>query len=64
MHSHKDIIMDEIHKIREDLFKQYNNSGLGFSEWLKSTEKSFEMSLAEVGFKIIDKNGTHYLVEK
>jgi len=32
-------------------------------EWLKATEQEFKESLAEIGFKIISKDGFQYLVE-
>lgn len=59
----EDPIMDQIHRIREELNKQYLKSGLSLSDWLKTTEKDLEIRLAEVGFKIISKDGLHYLVE-
>ena len=59
----EDPIMDQVHKIREELYQQYQKSGLSFSGWLKTTEKESEICLAEVGFKIMNKDGMHYLVE-
>ena len=59
----EDPIMDQVHRIREQLNEQYLKSGLSFSDWLKTTEKDLDVSLAEVGFKIIRKDGLHYLVE-
>ncbi len=58
-----DPIMEDVHKIREELFQNFKNSSLTYLEWLKATEKEFEESLAEVGFKIVVKNGFQYLVE-
>jgi len=64
MRSHReDPIMDQVHKIREELYSQYRKSGLSFSDWLKTTEKDCEASLAEVGFKLISKDGLAYLEE-
>ena len=64
MRPHKeDPIMDQVHQIREELHQQYLKSGLSFSEWLKTTERDLEISLTEVGFKIIDRDGLQYLVE-
>jgi hypothetical protein len=58
-----DPIMEPVHQIREELYQQFKNSGLTYMEWLKATEQEFTASLAEIGFKIITKDGFQYLVE-
>lgn len=63
MPSSENPIMEEMHRIREELYQQVKKSGLTYLEWLKTTEKEFEESLAEVGFKIITKDGLQYLVD-
>lgn len=62
-HLSEDPIMAPIHQIREQLYQQFKNSGLSYMEWLKATEQEFAESLAEIGFKIITKDGFQYLVE-
>lgn len=57
-----DPIMEDVHKIREELEQQFVQSGLSFSEWLVSTEKEFSSRLAEVGFKVITKDNLQCLV--
>lgn len=58
----EDPIMEEVHKIREELYSQFKKSGLNYLEWLKATENEFKENLAEVGFKIVSKDGLQYLV--
>jgi hypothetical protein len=60
----EDPIMEEVHKLREELHRQFKESGYtNYFDWLKATEKDLEASLAEVGFRIVKKNGYQYLEE-
>ena len=62
-HLSDDPIMAPIHEIREELYQQFKKSGLTHIEWLKATKQEIAESLAEIGFKIITKDGFQYLVE-
>ena len=59
----EDAIMEKVHKIREELYQQFKNSGLTYSDWLKATDDKFAQQLAEVGFKVIEQDSVQYLVE-
>lgn len=62
-HFSEDPVLAPVHKIREELYQQFKNSGLTYMEWLQATESEFVESLAEVGFKIITKDGFQDLEE-
>jgi hypothetical protein len=42
--------MRELHRIRQELEKQQEASGLSYAEWLRATEGDLKKTLAEVGF--------------
>jgi len=58
-----DPIMEPVHKIRDDLYRQFTKSDLSYGDWLRATEKEFAARLAEVGFKVIEQDSAQCLVE-
>jgi len=58
-----DSTVEEIHQIREEFSRQQKQSGLSYIEWLKATEPDLRKSLAEVGFRMVTRNGRLFLYE-
>jgi hypothetical protein len=59
----EDSTVQEVHRIREELSRQQKESGLSYFDWLKATENDLRKSLAEVGFRMITRNGRVFLHE-
>jgi hypothetical protein len=56
--------MREIHRIQEKMEQQYEKSGLtSYEEWLQATEKDLRQSLAEVGYRMVTRDGQIFLYE-
>ena len=57
----EDSTMQEVHRLQAAFEEQCKNSGLSYFEWLQATEKEFHRSLAEVGFRLVTRNGRTFL---
>jgi hypothetical protein len=57
----KDSTMREVHRLQAAFEQRCKESGLSYFEWLQATEKEFHQSLAEVGFRLVTRNGRTYL---
>lgn len=55
--------MQEVHRLQEEVERQYEKSGLSYLDWLQATEKNIEKELAEAGFEIVASNGRMQLKE-
>jgi hypothetical protein len=60
----EDSTMREIHRIQEEMERQYKKSGLSsYWDWLQATEDDLRKSLAEAGFEIVTRDGRTFLDE-
>lgn len=55
--------MKEVHRLQEEVERQYEKSGLSYLDWLRATENDLQKELAEAGFKIITSGGRTFLKE-
>ncbi len=57
----EDSTMREVHRLQAGFEERSKKSGLSYFEWLQATEMEFHRSLAEVGFRLVTRNGRTFL---
>ncbi|NUO81497.1 hypothetical protein HUU05_15580 [candidate division KSB1 bacterium] len=55
--------MKEVHRLQEQVERQYEKSGLAYLAWLRATENDLNKELADAGFQIVTSEGRTFLKE-
>jgi len=53
--------MQEVHRLQEEVERQYEKSGLTYFDWLQATERNLQMELADAGFRVVTEEGRTFL---
>ncbi len=53
--------MPEVHRLQEEVERQYEKSGLTYFDWLQATEPDLQKELADAGFRVVTKKGRIFL---
>ncbi|MEK7729724.1 MAG: hypothetical protein AAB354_15060 [candidate division KSB1 bacterium] len=53
--------MQEVHRLQEEVERQYEECGLAYLDWLQATERDLQKELADAGFRVVTKEERTFL---